>query len=642
MNKLHLILVMAWIAGHPTKAFTQTDACSIQSQQDRSAGKEVYVLSPTTEKDSKPNVQSIRMLLEQAQAQLTEENLPRLEPARSELEASLTLLEQFIGVDPQNGELWSNFLRIPEIRQQLESKTPLYFDLLELEMNMRQNFLGLEYPQFVRLRNALRKFSFAARFYKQESGFIKSMTQNLQNTLQLLDGSDSVDDKLRQELVAIASNLYQSGQAENQLQQLLAMFGSQNVYVTVNESFVSRLGARPVSRPQDVNECILGTRILGTAYMNGDISLSLIPMTNGVGLQLDLSACLSSRNRGYNRGVALTSSSSSPVLASKQLFISSDRLSSIPAVVSTQLNSTIHSIEHRSGLVRKIARKKAAQQKPLADAIAEGRMQSRIEQQFNAEVEQQASQAQSRLTELRQRPIPEIDRLGFVVPPIGINSTSSLVLAGAVFAEPYQLSATGGCPLTRPADASIVGEIHESALCNGLAVIMAARTIRNTSLGDFVRQVNGRITEELQSEIEGEEWSITFNNNQPVRIEFDDEMIAITVRLIRMTRGKQILKESLSITTKYIPQLVGDRLTLTRQGEVAVTSEKVESGTIQSVMRSFVKSKFDKIFRESFVTEPLTLSKLQARLPPESNLRLDIKRVTFRIDQGWLQVAVPL
>jgi chorismate mutase len=376
--------------------------------------------------------------------------------------------------------------------------------------------------------------------------------------------------------------------------------------------------------------------------MNGNVSMNLLPMNNGIGFQLDLNACLNSQSRGYNRGVVLNTTSSSPILASKQVYISESGVSSTPASVSTQLSSTINSIEHRSGLVRRIARKKAAQQKPEADAIAEGRMQARIQQQFNEQVSQQVSQAQPRLTELSQRQFPELRRAGLKQPQLSLSSTSSHILAGSMLAEPFQLSAQGGCPLPQPTTASVVGEIHESALCNSLATLMAGRTVRNSSLGDYVKQIIGKVPEDLKDEIEGEEWSITFNPTQPIRIEFDDGLIAVTVRLGRMTRGKQTLDESLSITTKYLPQLVGDRLTLTRQGEVVVTSDKQTKGAGPSALRSFLKNKFDKTFRTSIVTEPLIFAKLQARFPQTSNLQLDIRRVTFHIDQGWLQVALPL
>jgi hypothetical protein len=81
---------------------------------------------------------------------------------------------------------------------------------------------------------------------------------------------------------------------------------------------------------------------------------------------------------------------------------------------------------------------------------------------------------------------------------------------------------------------------------------------------------------------------------------------------------------------------------LNRQGEVEVTSDKETKGTRAVTLRSFLRNKFDKTFKTSIVTEPISFAKLQARFPQVSNLNLDINRASFKIAAGWLQVALPL
>lgn len=650
MYKLQLILAITWITGHLAKVeaqtFTYPVAPTIQSAA--SLNFSGSFSSTTSQLNSvasssmvSPNAK-IHNLLVQVQQQLNKDDLPGIEETRDKLESALRQLERFLGEGSANAKLWSAFLRIPEMKQQLEAERPSYARLLDLAMNMRQNYVGLEYIQFVQVRDALHQFAFAARFHNQEEGFIKFLNDLLETAQKAAQEASSVDGPLTQQLVTITNNLYQSQQAKQQLFQLRELFSAKNVRITVNGSLLNRLAAQPVSRPQAVDEIILGTRVLGSAYMDGSVSLNLLPMHNGVGLQLNLSACLSSRSRGHNRGIVFNSTSSSPVIATKQVFISETGVSSSTATVSTQLNSTINSVEHRSRLVRRIASRKAAQQKPLADSIAQGRLQSRVQQQFSEQVDQQANQAQARLTELRHRQLPEIQRLGFEKPQLMIASSSAAIHADTILADTHQLSATGSCPLPQSGTSSMIGEIHESAFCNALATILGGRTVRNHELGDFVKQITGKIPDDLKDEIEGEAWSITFNPSQPIRVELDDDMIAITIRLVRLFRGEQSLNDELSITAKYLPMLQGDRLTLTRQGEVVVSSDKHTRGTRAANLRSFLRSKFDKTFRASIVTEPLSLAKLQARLPAGSNLHLDIHRVSFRIDQGWLQVSINL
>lgn len=360
-------------------------------------------------------------------------------------------------------------------------------------------------------------------------------------------------------------------------------------------------------------------------------------MNDGVGLELYLSACMNSQNQGYNRGVILHTTSVSPVIATKQVFLSPHGLRSTPTLVSTNLQSTIHAIEHRLRIVRRIAQRKAGQQKPQADAIAEQRLQQRISSEFTQQVMDQVVQAQQQLGKLRGEPRPEIRRVGFTRPQVDLNSTSSFVYGSAVQATNHQLSAWQPCPFPHPGDALAVGNVHQSAVNNALETLVGGRVIRSKDLGAYAKQISGKVPEGLMEEVQGEDWSITFNPYRPIRVEFEDGVVHITLRIVRMTRESETLNELISISTAYVPSFQDNVLTLTRQGEVTVRSDRETTGLKATTMRSFLKSKFDKTFRESIVTEPLDLK----RFPQMENLKLDLNQVAFKIGQGWLQVSVP-
>ncbi len=589
-----------------------------------------------------PSAERLEQILLEAKNAFNKDNLPKLEPAKAEVQKAIDQLEKFIVIDSENGKRWSDFLRLTEIKEQLNARTPSFIKLLELEMNMRQNYAGLELPQYTKLRESLLRMAYAARFHNQEEKFIKFMTEAVDHVLEETRTKGSIDSSISNHLVTLTNNMYHANLASQQLKQIQGMYAMKNLKVIVDESFVQRLAAKPVARPQNVNECILGTRVTGTAFMNGNVSFNLLPMQNGIGFQLDLNACMTSQSKGYNRGIVFNTVSSSPVLATKQVFVSESGVSSPPASISTQLQTSIQSIEHRSRLVRRIAGKKAAEQKPQADAVAEGRLQDRVCQEFTEQVDSQVAQAQPRLVEMRNKTFPELSRLGISKPQVDLSSTDISILADSTIVEPFQLAAPSDCPLPRPANVSAIGQIHESSLCSTLTKILGGRTVRNYALGDYIKQVTGKVPDDLKEEIEGEEWSITFNPSQPVRIEFEDNNIAITVRIVRMTRGKQVQDDAVSITAKYLPKIEDSRITLTRQGDVEVVSDKNTSGAKATTLRSFLRNKFDKTFKQSIVTEPITLAKLQSRYPQIGKLNFDINRVALTIDQGWMQVAAPL
>jgi hypothetical protein len=195
------------------------------------------------------------------------------------------------------------------VKEQLQSEKPSYTKLLDLEMNMRQNYLGLEYSQFTRLRDSLVRYGYASRFHAQEEGFGRFISKQIDDAIELLNDETAVNSAVIAEVGNILSTLHQANQQPEIISELRGLFGQPNARLYVKEHFVNRLVSRGVAQPQNVDECILGTRVLGTAFMNGNVSANLLPMSNGIGLQLSLSACMTSQSQGYNRGVVLNTTS---------------------------------------------------------------------------------------------------------------------------------------------------------------------------------------------------------------------------------------------------------------------------------------------------------------------------------------------
>ncbi len=576
----------------------------------------------------------LRQVLIDAKNNIDAGRRPRLDEAQAKLAQALESLERYVGVGTTNGEKWSKFLRLPKLRELLADETPSRADLHDLEMSMRQNYLGLEYPQFIRLREALTGLANAVRFTVPEDRFRAVFNKNLDQTLEEIGKQSSDDDTLELQLGEVLADLTQANQP-SAAQQLRGIFSSPNVNVIVDGRLVNRLVSRPVSQPSPVSDNILGTQIVGDAYLGGNVSAQLIPMSQGIGLQLNLNATMNSQTLGFNRGVVITASSWSPVLASKQIFVTDGRVSTSGYSVQTSLQSSIENIDHRRRIVRRIAGRRAAKMKPQADFIAETKLQDRLGTQFSQQVDEQVAQAQGQLDKLRQQPRPELGRLGIELPQLAMYSTSSDIHASATHSARHQLAAPGPCMLPRPASALVVGQLHQSAINNALETILAGRVIRNKDLGGYAHQIAGKVPDKLREETKEDPWSITLGTFRPIRIDLDDGLINLTVRIDRSERGKDRIREPFNVSVSYLPQFSGSRLMLTRQGDVEVTSK--ETGIRATALRAFLKKKFDSSFQKSIVTEPLDLSKY----PQVQNLRLNLDQLAVHIDDGWLQVAIP-
>ena len=187
-----------------------------------------------------------------------------------------------------------------------------------------------------------------------------------------------------------------------------------------------------------------------------------------------------------------------------QIFLNEGTLSTSSARVSTNLQTTIHSIEHRLNLVRKIASRKAAQQKPQADAIAEHRLQSRIQEQFSQRVHEQMAEARKQLDSVQQgRSVTQ--RVGLDRPQLAYHSTRADIQGSVLQAAAYQLAAYDRLSVAglRPRRCWWARFTSRRSPTPWIPCWRPSAA-RSQELGAFAKQISGKISDELQEEIKGE------------------------------------------------------------------------------------------------------------------------------------------
>lgn len=581
-----------------------------------------------------PTSRQLQSIVIQAIGNLDASRLPKRSESTSRLQSAITLLENYINLNSPNGQAWSQFLKLEELKKELAAEHPQLDKLIGLELNMRQNYLGLEYAPYQAVRAGIGEVVRALRYGSQPERTIEVLDGKLKQLVEDLNEpvTDAASDRAL-EVGLIANYLHEMNQAPAALAQLQQQYSSPNVQIYASESLINRLLVRPVAEPSPVNECLLGTRIIGQACMLGTVNVDVLPMADGVSMQLNLNASLTTQSNGYNRGVVIGSTSYSPVNASKQVFITPKGISTTPSNVATNLQTSIHSIDHRLRIVRRIASRKAAEQKPLADAIAEGRMQNRIRNQYDEQVNRQLSTANVQLASLQSQSPPELARLGIPKPQLNYNSTSSAIHANVRQAAEFQLAARRPSDLPKPPSADIVAEVHQSAVINALDIVLGDRTIRSADLDDYAKQATGSVPEEIKKEAEGEPWSIALAAFRPVDIQLDDGQITIKLRIVRMTRGEQSLDDSAIVTAIYRPSYSKGALIFDREGPVDVSFTRASRGLRVVTLRSFLKGKFDMFFKEQIVTQRLDQLPLPAGVP---HFVVD----TLLIDNGWAQVGL--
>lgn len=565
--------------------------------------------------------------------QLDASRFPDIAQSRANLDRHVESFERYLDSSPTQGPLWKDFLKWDSLKKELAQETPNPETLNDLEKRFRQNYPGLEYSPFVGVRDALSKYVQEARISRDPNTtlqILKNRLSKISERMQLPDMRR--DPKAIHDLAQVVTYMKQANQSPELVSSVLGKYSQPNIRAIVSDDFLRKSFSRPVDQANPVNEVILGTTIIGQSILCGNVSPVLLDNPNQATLRLLMNADFASQNKGYNRGVVLNTSGSADVVACETLTLSDSGLQALgDTYADAQLSTNIQSIEHRMKIVRKIAAKQASKKKPQADAIGEARMENRIRTQFHQQLTEQLSDANRRLREAMESPV--ISRLGIAKPNRNSWSLSDQLGLQWKVQSGTQLASDTPCPL--PVDpCGVTLQIHESLVANLLDPVLAGRILRSEEMDGYAAQF-GEVAKGIQRKQDDGPWAITLNSFQPVETVFDDNLIKFRVSTQRLEREDQSLPHTATVEASYRLVQSDGTIQLERQGDLNVEfTGKVQQGTRGVVLRTFLKNKFEQLFREKLFDSPVRWSD---RLPEQFK---DLQLCAVGIDDGWLQLQI--
>ncbi|MEM9828968.1 MAG: hypothetical protein AAF958_20445 [Planctomycetota bacterium] len=486
---------------------------------------------------------------------------------------------------------------------------------------------GLELQAFQNLRSANEQLIHSIRFRKPDAA-LKLITRQMESTsTSMRDPEEPSVDAVAQvdELLQLLSD---ANQTPDLIAQIRRSFGHPNVVVRIDETLVQEFAQRMVNQRRPVNDCILGTRIVGTADLKGRVSADLKPAPSGLRVDLILRGDFQSNNTGYNGPIRLSTLGRGNVFASRSLFWSPPgAIRLTPTYSNAALNTQVLSIEptKRFGrrLVKKVASKRVAEQKPQADQIAVGRLWQQVGKQFD---EQTAQAGAIRPPDLMKNLSPFLGRLNLATPMRSISSSETEVRAEALIAGVQQLSAPSGFSGATVRN-TIVVEVHESALANAIKPALAGRSLTRNQLRGLLKRYGISIAPrasntsaskqddalELDDGESGDggdqDFTIDFDRNRPVIFEARRGKIRLGIRGNRFETESREIKRSLELFATYVPARRDDgTMILVREGEGQVEFPGRRRLTVaQAGLRKTIQKRLADAFPETLLTRPLVI-----------------------------------
>ncbi len=492
---------------------------------------------------------------------------------------------------------------------------------------------GLELSAVQKLRDAVDRFIDSLLFRNADQS-MAMLTSQLQSLAEMVAQAD--DCPLPDQFNAISARvalLQSSGQAQPLVREFRDTFNRPNAAIMIGSTLVAQAIGRPVVREKPVRDCILGTRLVGNALLEGNVNATLLPSIGTAQIHLNFVGTVSTANTGYNGPVRLKTVGNAQVTANRTMTVDALGIAFGTTSSDADLHTKIVCIDHKLALVRAIARKQAAKQKPAADRIALAKLRKQIGDQFSTETTQVSPVTPS---ELLTRAEPMLKRLSLTKPTQNWSSTEDAISIDSVFRRPEQLSSVVARPDLREPFA-VAMQIHESAIENAFSVMLAGRTLNERRLSELLEKVgqNKPANDEEESE---QPFEISFSRSRPVIFEARDQSLRVGLRGTRFVPADRApLAKAMEITAMYEPVATDDgKVVLRRVGDVGVDFPRERLTLGEVGMKPIIQREFSKIFPEQILDQPIRIrddAKIQTLRGREFRPSL------VEIADGWLTIA---
>ncbi|EMB13391.1 hypothetical protein [Rhodopirellula europaea] len=610
-------------------------------------------------------------LIEQSKSELDANRLPSQEQTEADVVAAMNAADAFFQrvTDPSNHDAWMRFLDFAPLQSAIEGNESVAKRgnaAVELSQRLSGPEEGLELSRLVALRESLDRYLAALRYGNPERG-LAVIERQLETLAGILSSEENADEQTESmprtladlfgeevaQIESIVETLAAANQASDLVARITGRYSSPNLRAFVDGRVISDAITRPVNNPERVNDCLLGTRIIGDARVVGNVTGSLLPSEGNIRLLIRLDGQFSTSTKGYNGPVTLRSSGFGQVYAARQLVITEKRVFAGEPIATASLSTQINQINHPLKLVRKIASKKAAEMKPQAEAISRRKLQDRLLEGFRQQTDKEASRT---FPDLDAKMSPWLRRLDLPAPTRTIGSTTDTVHVRATMRRPFGLSAPGEGPSlsmvrtatssgTYPGGYSAAIQVHESILNNTVMKLLAGETFTPEKLRDLTSSFGIPSDKDASAETDvtddepAESFEVDFSGFRPVYFEARDQTLRIGLRGDRFAQGDRELDRRLEVSAVYRPAITEDgRMILIRDEDIDLKFPGGRRLTLsQTAIKANIEEGFDKLF-------PMTLLHREWTLP--STLQLptlagrSAKVIGIDAQDGWLTLVV--
>ena len=492
---------------------------------------------------------------------------------------------------------WSTTFKLAELRATLGQRTPNPEILEAVQAVFLTDKEGIRWVQFDGLRTALRRYQTVALMLK-EGSYERRLTSVCDNLVGYIETYSEGRNPLYFITLSNAAmwlddiSLFDPRTAR--LAELTrAACSGVNVRLQVGTDLVAAGFAQDIEEAMDIDEVILGTKVVGSGTLSGRSSAELVSSTNRATIKVIADAMLETLTEGTQRMVTLNNHTTGTLRGEKQILLSADGITTAPARSRANLDAQLSDVQiNARPLVQRIARNQIEPRS--GDALAEA--SRRAERRMNAQMNELIDSNVAQLNEKYQRIRTAANKEGLFPRVWNLSSTPREIGWSILLGNNYQPSAPIPAPAVSPTNGLSV-QVHQSSLNNMLMILLAGRSVDEERFAERVAEFLDEVPEFLQRKTDETPARVSFDGTMPVDVMFVDDKIRVVVRLTDI----QVMDNagrSFTITVEYQIKMENGGVVLEQTtAEAFPTGFRPESGgslsATQTVIRSYLMRRLE-------------------------------------------------
>ncbi len=403
-----------------------------------------------------------------------------------------------------------------------------------------------------------------------------------------------------------------------------------NLRIVVTEDLLNRLIPPRDPEYQWVSDTVLGVPVRGRSLVFTDVAVRTIPDPARIRLALEVTGRVSSLTTAFQGPAIFYNRSDAVYVARKPLEVGTFGIRLWPAEVEVRNSTRLRAVETDfdpipllGAIVHEVARSQHEARRWEADREVEAKLRARAKAQIDAEADARLTSVSRHLQEQILEPMAA---LGLGPEMVEAKTDSQRITMRLRIGAFDQLGANTPRPWA-PSDSLASFQVHESAINNFLDRLdLAGRTLTLPELRQWVAE-RLRRPEFAQRHTEHDDVTLTFAEQDPVVVRFQNGRVSVQLTIVYLRKGKNEWYD-FQVCAFYRPEIDGGEARLVRDGVVQLRGQLDMRSQIG--LRGLFGKAFDK-------EKPLLVS--PEHISPDPRMR-ELMITQFVIEDGWVGIAI--